>query len=168
VISERRRVSTLLGFATLGLGIALAVQPLPIEQIAAAYVLVVAGILLASLTRILAASSTQDQLSQFEYLIARRPDEPGRPAELVRVEREITLGSSSAGHLHTRLLPLLREAAVARIGADFERRPEHARALLGDEAWELLRPDRPVPIDRNGPGVQLRKLRTVLDSLERL
>ena len=67
----------------------------------------------------------------------------------MRIEREITLGTSSAGHLHTRLLPLLREAAAARLGVDLELRPS-ARARLGDDAWELLRPDRPEPDDRNG------------------
>jgi hypothetical protein len=168
VISERRRVSTVFGAATVGLVVALAVQPVAPEKIVAAYVLVVAAIALASLTRILAVRSPRDRLSQFEHLIARRPEEPGRPAELVRVEREITLGSSSAGHLHLRLLPLLREAAVARIGVDFERHPERAHALLGDEAWALLRPDRPVPIDRNGPGLSLRRLRKVVDALEGL
>jgi hypothetical protein len=168
VISERRRVSSLLAIATLSLGIALAIRPLPLEQIVAAYVLVVAGIVLASLTRILAAESRHDQLSQFEYLISRRSDEPNRPAELVRVEREITLGSSNAGHLHTRLVPLLRECAVARAGVDFELHPERAQAVLGDELWTLLRPDRPIPFDRNGPGIPLRKLRGVVDELERL
>jgi hypothetical protein len=167
VISERRRVSTVLAFTTLGLVLALALRPVSVEQIVAAYVIVVAAIFLASLTRILAAESRRDQISQFEYLIARRADQPSRPAELVRVEREITLGSSSAGHLHTRLLPLLRECAVARLGVDFERSPERAHALLGDEVWELLRPDRPVPFDRNAPGLPLRRLRAVVDTLER-
>jgi hypothetical protein len=168
VISERRRVSTLLAIATLGLGIVLAVQPLSTETIVAAYVLVVAAIVLASITRSLAAASRQETPSQFEYLIGRPRDEQGRPNELVRVEREITLGTSNAGHLHTRLLPLLREAAAARIGADFVRRPEQARALLGDDVWELLRPDRPVPIDRNGPGLPMRRLRHVVETLEGL
>jgi hypothetical protein len=168
VISERRRVSTLLGFATLGLGIALAVQPVSVETIVGAYVLAVAAIVIASLTRRLASHSRHDTVSQFEYAISRRPAQQGRPAELVRVEREITLGVAGAGNLHVRLLPLLREAAAARIGSDFERRPERARALLGDEAWELLRPDRPAPIDRNAPGVPMRSLQNVVDTLEHL
>ena len=86
----------------------------------------------------------------------------------MRIEREITFGTTSAGHLHTRLLPLLREAASARLGIDFELHPERARAALGDETWELLRPDRPEPADRNAAGLPLRRIRAVVDSLERL
>jgi hypothetical protein len=86
----------------------------------------------------------------------------------VRIEREITLGTTSAGHLHTRLLPLLRGAAAARLAIDLELQPERARAALGDETWELLRPDRPAPAERNGPGLPLTRVRELVDSLERL
>jgi hypothetical protein len=98
--------------------------------------------------------------------------EPMRPAELVRTEREITLGNASAGQLHRRLLPMLREAAAARLSAghniELQRRPDAARALLGDDTWELLRPDRPEPHDRNGPGIPMSQLRDVISRLERL
>jgi hypothetical protein len=95
-----------------------------------------------------------------------------RPAELVRTEREIVLGTSSAGHLHERLLPLLREAAAARLSAghdvDLERRPDAARALLGDDAWDLFRPDRAQPGDRTEPGISMQRLREVISTLETL
>jgi hypothetical protein len=95
-----------------------------------------------------------------------------RPPELVRTERDIVLGTSGAGHLHDRLLPMLREAAAARLSAghnvDLERRPDAARALLGDDAWELLRPDRPQPRDRTDPGISMRRLRDVIGTLEKL
>ncbi len=95
-----------------------------------------------------------------------------RPSELVRTEREITLGRSSAGHLHQRLLPILREAAAARLAAghnvDLVRRPDAARKLLGEDAWQLLRPDRPEPRDHDDPGIPMRQLRTVVDTLEKL
>ena len=51
---------------------------------------------------------------------------------------------------------------------DFARRPEAARRLLGDDAWELLRPDRPEPADHNDPGIPMRRLRAVIATLERL
>ena len=79
-----------------------------------------------------------------------------------------TLGASSAGHLHTRLLPLLRDAAMARLGIDFDLHPGRARAALGEETWELLRPDRPAPVERNAPGLPLRRVRAVVDRLEQL
>jgi hypothetical protein len=165
--SERRRVTTVLVLTTLGLIVALGLQPVSVERILAAYVLALAAIALASLTRVLASESTHERASRFDHALARRPEPPTRPAELVRIEREITLGMSSAGHLHNRLLPLLREAAEARLGFELDRRPAAARERLGEEAWELLRPDRPEPGDRNAPGLPLRRVRAVVDALER-
>jgi hypothetical protein len=168
VISERRRIATLFLLTTIALVVVLGLHPLSTERIVAGYVLALTAIGLAAATRILAAGSQHQHSSQFEHLLSQRSSEPTRPPELVRIERELTLGMTSAGHLHTRLLPLLREAAAARLGIDFDLRPERARAALGDESWELLRPDRPVPIDRNAPGLSLRRVRALVDSLERL
>ncbi len=166
--SERRRVTKLLVFTTLGLVIALGVQPVSVEQILAAYVLALAGIALGALTRIVASESTHLYASQFEHALTRNPEQPSRPAELVRIEREITLGTSSAGHFHNRLAPLLRDAAGARLGFALDQRPDAARARLGSDSWEFLRPDRPAPEDRSGPGVPLARVRSIVDSLERL
>jgi hypothetical protein len=95
-----------------------------------------------------------------------------RPPELVRTEREITLGMANAGHLHKRLLPMLREAAAVRLATrqsvEIERRPDQARRLLGDDAWELLRPDLPEPADPHAPGISLGRLRRIVDALERI
>jgi hypothetical protein len=168
VTSERRRVATLVAVATVGLIVVLGLHPVSTERIAAGYVLVLAAIGLGAVTRILGAESWHERSSQFEHVLSRKPPETGRPAELVRIEREITLGTTSAGHLHMRLLPLLRDAAAARLGIDFELRPERAHAALGDESWELLRPDRLAPADRNAPGLPLRRVRAVVDSLEQL
>lgn len=168
MISERRRVATLVVFTTLALIVALGVQPVSVERILAAYLLTLAGIALAALTRILASESTHRHASRFEHALRRSPERPSRPAELVRIEREITLGISSAGHFHNRLAPLLRDAAGARLGFGLEERPDAARARLGGGTWELLRPDRPAPEDRSGPGVPLARVRSVVDSLEQL
>jgi hypothetical protein len=168
VTSERRRVATLVVLTTLGLIVALGVQPVSVERILAAYLLVLAGIALAALTRILATESTHLYASQFEHALTRKPEQPSRPAELVRIDREITLGTSSAGHFHNRLAPLLRDAAEARLGFALEQRPDAVRARLGSETWELLRPDRPPPGDRSGPGIPLARVRAVFDTLERL
>ena len=168
MISECRRVATLVVFTTLALIVALGVQPVSVERILAAYLLTLAGIALAALTRILASESTHRHASRFEHALRRNPERPSRPAELVRIEREITLGISSAGHFHNRLAPLLRDAAGARLGFGLEERPDAARARLGNGTWELLRPDRPAPEDRSGPGVPLARVRSVVDSLERL
>jgi hypothetical protein len=159
---ELRRAGVLAVAATLLLGIVLGIGPVSVQRIFAGYVLLLAAIAIVSLHRVLGADSEHAPHSPFEYALSRKPEQPTRPAELVRIEREITLGTSSAGHLHNRLLPLLREAAVARLGLAF------TRERVGDETWELLRPDRPEPDDRNGPGVSLRRVRGIVSTLERL
>jgi len=168
VTPDRRRIAVAVAVATLALVVALGVRPVSPDRIAAAYVLALAAIGLAALTRSLSSAAEEQPASQFERMLTRTPEEPSRPPELVRIEREITLGAASAGHLHLRLLPLLREVASAKLGVDLELRPERAKTLLGDDAWKLLRPDRPPPEDRTAPGLPLRRLRALVDSLERL
>jgi hypothetical protein len=169
---ERIRIGTSVFFATAGFVVALGLQPISTQRIVAAYVLVLAGIALAALTRVTRSASERPAPSPFEEALRARPAQPMRPPELVRTERELTLGTTNAGHLHQRLLPLLRDCAAARLaarhGIDLERRPEAARLVLGEGAWELLRPDRPAPEDRNAPGVPLRHVASIIDTLERL
>ena len=171
-MSERRRLVTGFVFATLGLAIALGIRPVSTDRILAAYVLALAAVGLAALVRVASAHDDRRRPSAFEHALRRREPAPMRPPELVRTEREITLGTASAGHLDQRLLPMLREAAAVRLAArrsiDLERRPEQARDVLGDDVWELLRPDRPPPADRLGPGISLGRLRAVVDALERI
>jgi hypothetical protein len=170
--TERSRLVTGVAGATALLLLMLGVRPASIEQILAAYVLVLAAVALAALTRIARSASEMPPPSRFDAALRPHPLQPVRPSELVRTEREITLGMSNAGHLHQRLLPLLREAAAARLAAghnvDLARRPEAARQLLGDDAWQFLRPDRPEPHDHDDPGIPMRQLRAVVDKLEKL
>lgn len=162
MIRERRRVALSVGGLTLALVVLLAVRPVSSERIVAGYVLALAAVALGSATRLLGAREETPPVSRFELALTRAPSPQTRPPELVRVEREIVLGTTSAGHLHTRLLPLLREAAVARLGARLT--PE----ALGTDTWELLRPDRPEPLDRHAPGISFRRVREVVTTLERL
>jgi len=172
VRTERRRIGSAAAGTTALLVVMLGIRPASIQQILSAYVLVLAGIALAALTRVARSASDVPPPSELETALRAQPVDPMRPPELVRTEREITLGTSSAGHLDQRLLPILREAAAARLSAghnvDLDRRPDAARALLGEDAWELLRPDRPEPLDRNDPGIPMRRLRRVVSTLEKL
>jgi hypothetical protein len=88
------------------------------------------------------------------------------------MERELVLGEADADHAHRRLVPLLRAAAAARVAArhgfELERRPETARMLLGEDAWELLRPDRPEPEDRHDSGVPREQIAAVIERVESL
>jgi hypothetical protein len=170
--SERSRILTTAAGLTALLAVMLAVRPVSIQQILAAYVLLLAAVALAALTRIARSASDVPPQSELDAALRRRVAGPVRPLELVRTEREITLGTSNAGNLHKRLLPILREAASARLAAkhniDLARRPDAARALLGEEAWQLLRPDRREPPAHDAPGIPMRQLRAVVDTLEKL
>jgi hypothetical protein len=168
---RRRGPAVLAVLATLGLVVALALGPVSRREILAGYVLALAALGLLQLTRIARGEDPWLRApSGLEAALASRGESRQRPAELIRVERELTLGSSTAEHLHTRLAPLLRDAAAARLASrhnvDLARHPDQAHALLGDAAWELVRPDRPAPADPNAPGLPLRRIAAVLDAIE--
>jgi len=97
---------------------------------------------------------------------------PQRPRELERLEREVYLSLGSSFYLHHRLRPLLREIAAHRLlrrhGIELDGRPDAARKLMGEEAWEWLRPERPEPRDRWASGPPLSELRGVVDALVRI
>ena len=94
------------------------------------------------------------------------------PAMLARLEQEVALGAAGSFDLHHHLRPRFRTIAAElltarrRISLDGDR-PE-ARALLGEEAWELVRRDRPPPADRLARGAAPEVLDRVVASLERL
>jgi hypothetical protein len=156
---------------TIGLAVALGLRPISIREILAVYVLSVAAIALAVLTR-LNARDPWEPVSEFDRALRPRVIERVRPPELVRLERELTLASAGAGHLHVRLVPLLRDAAAVRLAArrriDLFRHPEEASPILGDEAWELIRPDRPEPENPQGSGLPLRRIGRLIDAIENI
>jgi hypothetical protein len=93
------------------------------------------------------------------------------PAQLVRLERIVEWSRSSDLDAHSRLRPVLVEIAevrLARRGLRLDRDTAEARGLLGPKAWELLRPDRRLPEDRDAPGIAPRDLDEILDALEAL
>lgn len=94
-----------------------------------------------------------------------------RPAELERIEGVVSSGRQTAGDVQVRLRPLLREIAATllrRQGVRLDADPERARALLGEELWDVVRPDRPRPLDRRAPGLELSELERLVGRLERL
>ena len=98
----------------------------------------------------------------------RRP-EPTR--SLAELENLAALGVADALDFHVRLRPRLRALAEAllasRRGVALDDEPETARVLLGDETWELVRPDRRAPEARvRGPSPA--ELERVVLALERL
>jgi hypothetical protein len=90
---------------------------------------------------------------------------------LLRVERIVERSSENGSAAHTLLRPVLMEIAEQRLGrrgVELTRDHDEARRLLGPEAWELVRPDRPEPSGGGGPGIGSRDLEAMLERLEAL
>ena len=156
--------------ATVALIVLLAVRPLSTSRALGVWVVVVAALALLLLVR--HSRYAEQHVRRFEAALRGRTPTPSEPVELLRMERELELGIANAGSAYHRLLPLLRAAAEARLasrhGVELDRRPDAAQALLGEEAWEWLRPDRPEPVDRFGRGVPRERVAALIERVESL
>ena len=113
----------------------------------------------------------EEQISIFDRALRRRRPGPERPPGLAKLEREVALASVTAFDFHARLRPTLREIAAYKLanrGMVLDSGSPAVRAAVGDELWELLRPDRRPPDDRNAPGVPPTRVRTILDALDKI
>jgi hypothetical protein len=92
------------------------------------------------------------------------------PPSLARVELEAALAVAGSFDLHYHLVPRLRALAAgllsSRRNVSLAEDRGTAHAILGDEAWELVRPDRPAPQDRLAKGIAPRELGRVVDAME--
>jgi hypothetical protein len=171
-VSSGRRLAVPTFAATVTLVVLLALRPLSTSRALAIWVVIVAAIALIVLLRSSRENARLHGARRFEAALRGRPPTAPRPVELLRMERELELGIAGAAHAQHRLLPLLRSAASARLasrhGIELDRKPEAARALLGEEAWELLRPDRPEPADRFAPGVPRERVAALIERVESL
>ena len=135
------------------------------------YLLFLGALVLLALTRATRAAHPA-RPSPFDLARRRPGHRVERAPELARVERAVVLGTASAFDFHSRLRPLLREIAHHRLatarGIDLDSQPVEARELLGDQTWQLVRPDRPPPTNRHAAGVSVAELHSVLESLARI
>ena len=134
------------------------------------YALIVCAVVLT-----LAVGSLRDAFPQEPRRRSRRRERERRADPrrgLGQLENEVTMAIGNALDLHFLFRPHLRLIAAGllegRRGVALDEEPERARRLLGDETWELVRADRPVPADRRGPGMSTDALERVVVSLERL
>lgn len=129
-----------------------------------AYVLLVGGLVMLAVVAAAGDAVPKRHRSDFDRALAGlvRGDKP--LYEVERMEREVTLGAATAYDLHARLLPQLRQIAQARL--------ERTGRTMSPETlgrwWELLRPDRPAPENRHGPGISPGELRALVSDLERM
>jgi len=155
---------------TLALLLTLLVIPGRAEVALHVYVLVLAAFGLDALLRVLRSALPERRPSVVDAALRPRPRPATRIPELDRIEREVTLGQATAFDLHFRLRPTLRRIASellqSRRGIDLDRDAAAARRALGDETWQLVRPDREPPEERFAPGLDLPALRNVVAALE--
>jgi hypothetical protein len=152
--------------ATLVLVATLAVLPDHAEVAADVYLIFLGGLSLLGLV-VLTGRSGERAESPFDEARRTRRRPPAMLPELDRLGRELSLGTQSAFDFHVRLRPVLREIAEARLAAR-GRRLEDAEELLGPDAWDLVRPDRPPPADRHAPGADSAAVRRFVDALEKI
>jgi hypothetical protein len=109
--------------------------------------------------------------SRFDAAFARVERGRARPASLARMERIVALASGTAFDVHYRLRPTVRPLAaglLAARGVDLERAPAAAEAMVGPEAWAVIRPDQPPPENRGAPGLPLASIERTVDALEQI
>jgi hypothetical protein len=137
-----------------------------------AYLLFLGGLALVLLVVATAKALPRAGRSRLEQALARPPAKPARPAALLTLERRVLLATETSFEVHYRLRPTLREIAAHRLsghrGIDLDNDTAAAEAVLGPEAWELVRPDRPPPHDRLAKGKPFAELRAAVDALERI
>jgi hypothetical protein len=166
-----RPIVALVLLPTLALAIAAAVAPQRAALEVHIWLVVVLGLgLLVLVATVRAAYPTGP--SPFVASLRRPALTVERPAGLVRLERAVSMAGNASFDVHFRLRPPLAELATellaARRGIALEREPERARAALGEDAWELVRPDRPQPPERHAPGLDASELDRVVTALEQL
>jgi len=168
----KRQLLPIVGFgllATLGVVIALAVAPDRRDVFLDLYVLALGGIALVRLVGLTRRRLAPGERSPFAEALRTEPSRPTTVAERDKLAREVGLGMQTAFDLHFRLRPVLVEIARNRLAArGVALEQARARDLVGDEAWELLRPDREAPSDRNSPGLRPDELSRLVGALERI
>jgi hypothetical protein len=84
----------------------------------------------------------------------------------------VEFATRNAGDVHARLRPALARIAASRLatrrGVDLATQPDAARALLGEDLWDLLRPDRVAPDDPFAVGLPAERVEAMIATLEEL
>jgi hypothetical protein len=128
------------------------------------YVLVLGGMAMTGVVSAVGGAVPRGRSSELRRALDAKPA-PAEPVrDLERMQRVVTLSVANAQDLHLRLLPILRDIAAARLERTGRRPSEET---LG-RWWELLRPDRPAPVDRFERGLPESELRALVADLARM
>lgn len=173
IVSVRRRLVGALVAAIIGavsFGIVVLTRRGLADVALDVYLLYLAGVLLLAFVQATREAAPPNPHAPFTRALSRRRRPRERLQELTRQEREVALSMDAAFDLHIRLRPTLRLIAAHRLATrrniDLDREPGRARAVLGDDTWEIVRADRPPPGDRFARGISREQLRAIIDRLE--
>jgi hypothetical protein len=138
-----------------------------------AWLLALGGVALAAAVAATASALPEPAQSPFDRRRRRRrEEEPERLPQLARIEREVVLATTTAFDAHYRLRPLLREIAEHRLGSrrglSLDSGSDAVRAALGEDLWELVRPDRERPEHHLARGWTRSQIRAAVEALERI
>jgi hypothetical protein len=134
-----------------------------------AFLLLVAVAVIARLARSARTGEPGADRSAYDRAARTGGGDPPVPDDLRRLEQTLWFASAREGDLHHRLRPVLREIAELRLaarGIALDGDETGARVVLGEELWEVVRPDRPAPTDRTAPGLPPDALHALVDRLE--
>jgi Domain of unknown function (DUF4129) len=169
---EHREAALLMVLATIAYAVARLGEPGRRALWLDVYLLVLGAIAVFAAVLATREAFPLDRGSALAAALEREPRDALRPHELERLEREVTLGTSTAFDLHYRLRPILREVAEQRLadrhGLRLDRGGREVEAALGEELWELVRPERKPPEKRWAPGLEDEAVRRVVERLEAL
>jgi hypothetical protein len=133
------------------------------------YILVLGALFLVALVRMTGEARQEGRRSLFEHAAKEQPASPDPLAELARMERDVVLATAERFDSPQRVRPLLRDIAELRLaatrGIDLRADREEAHAVLGDDVWELVDPERD---PEAGPKLDLDRLEHAVSTLERL
>lgn len=89
-----------------------------------------------------------------------------------RIREALPWASQSLRHYDAAVRPILQRSLAAvldrRHSVDLWHEPERARALVGEDLWPLVDPNRPASFDSNARGVPTEALIRLVDRLETL
>ena len=153
--------------AAIALGMARLLAPGWFELELDVFILFVGGIAIVDVVLVLRGSYPLEGEPAIVAALRREPEQPPRPAQLERLERELTMATSTAFDLHARLRPQLRDIVTLRLAARGVRL-EDAEGELDPVLWDLVRPDRTPPADRHADGISPAELRRTVEALEAL
>jgi hypothetical protein len=101
----------------------------------------------------------------------RHRPRPERLRQLETLEHAVDFSQGTAFDLHFRLRPHMVRIAEHRLavrGVNLGAQPARAQAMVGPEAWELVRPDRPEPENRSARGARMDLIKRAVEQLDEI